>query len=511
MSLLYVFVVGCSLALLFTVMFYALRNLDIPGSKAYVLQIVFVTIWAIGSLLEMYSNTEQQMLFWRNFEQIGVFLLPVACVYFAIDYAGYDRLKRFLPYLLILPIIAILLIFTDSYTHWMRTGYSVTYSSLFGNALSVHQTTLGVILVAYNYILVFMALITLFVFSRQVSRSQRGQILLVLFATALVFILAFFKTAFLEGTRINLPIVTIYLPGALVLFYNLYKNKFFQLSPIAREKVFDVIDVGVVVAHNKGIVTDLNPYAKQILSDRMQLPQAAPGMPVCELFRAYPDWLQLLQSCEGGNLELAIQGTDTCFVEVRVFPLHHNSGRHIGTVTLLRDVTQLRNQESALRARAETDFLTSLLNRDSFMKEFTGLMRGSAGERPVSVLMMDLDKFKLINDTYGHDAGDKALKSVAYVLKATLRQDDAIARIGGDEFAAILPGVDRRAAVEIAARIIQSAEEYSVQIDPQTSIPLKLSIGICDNSSPVPAEEMLKQADKAMYIAKSKPEKYHSC
>ena len=194
-----------------------------------------------------------------------------------------------------------------------------------------------------------------------------------------------------------------------------------------------------------------------------------------------------------------------------MFPLHHNSGRHIGTVTLLRDVTQLRNQESALRARAETDFLTSLLNRDSFMKEFTGLMRGSAGERPVSVLMMDLDKFKLINDTYGHDAGDKALKSVADVLKATLRQDDAIARIGGDEFAAILPGVDRRGAVEIAARIIQSAEEYSVQIDPQTSIPLKLSIGICDNSSPVPAEEMLKQADKAMYIAKSKPEKYHSC
>jgi hypothetical protein len=131
-----VFVVGCSLALLFTVMFYALRNLDIPGSKAYVLQIVFVTIWAIGSLLEMYSNTEQQMLFWRNFEQIGVFLLPVACVYFAVDYAGYDRLKRFLPYLLIIPVIAILLIFTDSYTHLMRTGYTVTYSNLFGNALS---------------------------------------------------------------------------------------------------------------------------------------------------------------------------------------------------------------------------------------------------------------------------------------------------------------------------------------------------------------------------------------
>ena len=509
MSLLYVFVVGCSLALLFTVMFYALRNLDIPGSKAYVLQIVFVTIWAIGSLLEMYSNTEQQMLFWRNFEQIGVFLLPVACVYFAIDYAGYDQLKRFLPYLLILPIIAIILVFTDSYTHWMRTGYTVTYSSLFGNALSVHQTTLGVILVAYNYILVFMALLTLFVFSRQVAKSQRGQVLLVLFATALVFILAFFKTAFLEGTRINLPIVTIYLPGGLVLFYNLYKNKFFRLSPIAREKVFDVIDVGVVVTHSNGVVTDLNPYAKQIMSRCMQLTQPAPGIPAKDLFRAYPEWVQLLQSCESGTLELAIQSTDTCYIEVRVFPLHNSSNRAIGTVTLLRDVTQLRNSELELRVRAETDYLTSLLNRESFMKEFEDLMRDSENGRPISVLMMDLDKFKMINDTYGHDAGDQVLKAVADVLKATLRQDDAIARIGGDEFAAVLPGVERNSATDIAARIIESANEQFVQIDPKTSIPLKLSIGISDNSSPQSAEEMLKQADRAMYIAKDKPEKYH--
>ena len=511
MALFYVFVVGCSLALLFTVMFYALRNLDIPGSKAYVLQIVFVTIWAVGALLEMFSKTEQQMLFWRNFEQIGVFLLPVACVYFAVDYAGYDRLKRFLPYLLILPIIAILLIFTDSYTHWMRTGYTVTYSTLFGNALSVHQTILGVMFVAYNYILVFLALITLFVFSRQVAKSQRGQILLVLFATALVFILAFFKTAFLEGTQINLPIVTIYLPGGLVLFYNLYKNKFFQLSPIAREKVFDVIDVGVVVTHSKGIVTDLNPFARQIMSSYMNLPQPAPGMHVSDLFSAYPEWVQLLQTCGSGKLELEVLNAEPCYIEVRVFPLYNNSGRSIGTVTLLRDVTQLRNQETALRARAETDSLTSLLNRDSFMKEFEGLMKESASETPVSVLMMDLDKFKRINDTYGHDAGDKVLKSVADVLKATLRQDDTIARIGGDEFAAVLPGVDRKGAMEIASRIIQSAEECSAWIDSITRIPLKLSIGICDSASPLSAKEMLKLADKAMYIAKGKPEKYHSC
>jgi diguanylate cyclase (GGDEF)-like protein len=121
---------------------------------------------------------------------------------------------------------------------------------------------------------------------------------------------------------------------------------------------------------------------------------------------------------------------------------------------------------------------------------------------PLSVLMMDLDKFKAINDTYGHDAGDRVLVSVAEVLRATLRQGDAIARIGGDEFAAVLPNVDKQEAALIADRIIQSASEHSTAVDAQNSIPLKLSIGICDNSEAISADEMLKRADKAMYAAK---------
>ena len=509
MALFYVFIVGSSLALLFTVLFYALRNPDVAGSKAYAFQIVFVTIWSIGSLLEMLSTTEAEMLLWRNFEQIGVFLLPVACVYFAVDYAGYDRLKKYLPALLILPVVAILLIFTDSYTHLMRTSYTVTYNNLFGNALSVKQTLLGVLLVSYNYILVFMALITLFVFSRQVSKSQRGQVLLVLFATGLVFVLAFFKTAFLEGTKINLPIVTIYLPGGLILFYNLYRNKFFQLSPIAREKVFDVIEVGIVVTHSSGNITDMNPCARSILLSCTPITQPLLGMDVREVFPAYPEWVQLMLTCASGTLELEIENEETCYIEIRVFPLQANGGRSIGAVTLLRDITLLRKQEIALRARAETDFLTSLMNRDSFLKEFDRMIEehGAAGSQ-VSVLMMDLDKFKLINDTYGHDAGDQVLKSVADVLRTTLRHNDAIARIGGDEFAALLPDVDRQGAAEIADRIIQSAGEQFVLVDAQASVPLKLSIGICDNTEFSSAEDMLRQADKAMYLAKNTPAKH---
>lgn len=504
MSLLYIFIVSLSLTLLFTVMVYALRNREIPGSKAYVLQIVCVTIWSLGSLFEMLSQTEQSMLFWRNFEQVGVFLIPVACLYFAIDYAGYDRFKKYIPLLSIIPVISILLIFTDSYTHLMRSGYTVSYNPLFGNALSVKQTLLGMILVSYNYFLVLISLFTLWAFSRKVSHSQRKQVLLVLFATALVFLLAFIKTLFFEGTAFNLPVVTMYLPGGLILFYNLYRNKFFQLSPIAREKVFDVIEIGIVVTQDNGVVVDINPCARQIMQSCLNAETPSQGMDICETFQAYPEWISFLEQNAQGTLEIEIPGEDVCFVEIRVYPLQSNSGRPIGAVSLLRDVTQLRQQESALRTRAETDFLTSLMNRDRFLRELHSMMKDNADSgTPVSVLMMDLDKFKAINDTYGHDAGDRVLISVAEVLRATLRQGDAIARIGGDEFAAVLPNVDKLEAAMIAQRIIQTAGERLIAVDAQTSVPLKLSIGICDNSETNSAGEMLKRADKAMYAAKS--------
>ena len=267
--------------------------------------------------------------------------------------------------------------------------------------------------------------------------------------------------------------------------------------------MFDVIEIGIIVTQNKGVVVDINPFARQIMHSCLNFEPASPGMDICETFQVYPEWVSLLEQNAYGTLEIQVQGTDDCFVEIRVYPLQSNSGHSIGAVSLLRDVTQLRKQEFTLRTRAETDFLTSLMNRDRFLREFHSLMNdNNVAKMPVSVLMMDLDKFKSINDAYGHDAGDRVLVAIADVLRATLRQGDAIARIGGDEFAAVLPNVGKHDAAVIAERIIQTAGERLVAVDAQTSVPLKLSIGICDNSETSSADEMLKRADQAMYAAK---------
>lgn len=504
MSIAYIFLVGSALAFLFIVAIYAIHNRTVTGAKAYILQIVCVTIWSIGSLLEMLSQSEHQMLLWRNIQQIGVFLIPVACVYFAVDYAQYNNLKKYIPLLLIVSVSAILLIFSDEKTHLMRTGYLISYSPFFGKALSVHQTLLGKLLVTYNYLLALISLVILFIFSRQVSRALRRQVWFILIATGLVFVLGFLKSAFLEGTSINIPIVIIYLPGSIILFYNLFQNNLFRVSPIAREKVFDVVEMGILVTDASGMIADINPFAAHMLHPTFEITEHIGGKPVDTVFASFPDWLNQIKQNTVGEVELHLLQPREHYIQIRVYPLLSGKDVYVGSVSIMSDTTADRLQEFALKAKAETDSLTGLLNRESFQEAFAAQFRQCTRTGSFfSVLMMDLDKFKNINDTYGHDTGDRVLVAFAELLKAALRHEDSVARLGGDEFVALLPGIAKREATEIANRILRSAKAEKVSCGSESGIPLVVSIGICDNVCAASEDAILKAADQAMYLAKN--------
>lgn len=504
MSIAYIFIVGSALVFLFIIATYANQNRTIAGSKAFIAQIICISIWSIGSLLEMLSQTEQGMLFWRNIQQIGVFLIPVACVYFSIDYAQYHKLRKYIPLLLIVSVSAIVLIFTDSKLHLMRTGYLVSYSPFFGKALSVQQTLLGKLLVTYNYLLALISLVILFIFSRQVSRALRRQVWFILIATGMVFVLGFLKSAFIEGTSINIPIVIIYLPGSIILFYNLFKNNFFRVSPIAREKVFDVVEMGLIVTDATGMIADINPFAIQLLRSPFGIEQRIDGMRMDTVFAEFPDWLAQTKQNVVSEVELHLSHPDEYFIHIRIYPLQSSKGVFLGSVSIMSDVTAVRQQEFALKTKAETDSLTGLLNRESFLLEFSVQLQKSAlSGVPVSLLMMDLDKFKSINDTYGHNMGDHVLSAYADLLRKVLRSEDIVARLGGDEFVALLPGIAKREAIEIANRILLYAKDERVLNETGTSIPLVVSIGVCDNAGNATADVILECADQAMYRAKN--------
>ena len=262
--------------------------------------------------------------------------------------------------------------------------------------------------------------------------------------------------------------------------------------------------MGIIVTDNLGMIVDKNPFASELLGIKFGIQKPLIGMKLSEIFGAYSQWMKLVENYATGETEIEITGDNHYYIDVKVYPLHSQQKTPVGAVTIMRDVTDIRMAESILKTKAQTDSMTGLLNKESFMTEFSNRLKESKiSKMKLSVLMMDLDKFKGINDTYGHDSGDRILVTFSEVLKNVLRQEDVIARMGGDEFAAILPGADRKKAMEIANRILKIASEKVVWLEAETSVCISTSIGICDNESVETADEMLKFADYAMYQAKN--------
>ena len=506
MEFLYIFMISLSLAILGVLFVQAIKRRSFAGAKPFMAQIIFVVIWSISALFELWASGEKEMLLWRNVQQIGIFCVPVTCVYFAAEYGQYTKWKRYLPLFWIVPAAALALIFTDEAHHIMRVSYVVEANRFFGKALMVTSTPAGLAFVAYNFCLVAITLIMLGLFAAKVARKLRRQVILIMVSFFLVFGFAFLKTAWLEKAGINIPIVTIYLPSSILLFYNLFRHRMFMITPIARDKVFDIIEQGIIVTDDTGMIVDRNPYAMYLMKKFFGIDREPLGCTMSGVFSGYPEWVEHMEGNIPGKLEVQapLKDTGMLYVRINIYPLLSESRQLIGMVSLLRDITARRLQEYELRTRANMDSLTGLLNRCGFMAAFNQSLddaRESGGT--VSVLMIDLDMLKPINDTYGHFSGDKVLLSIAEMLRGSLRQQDAIGRIGGDEFAAVLPGTACAGAMQIAERIRMEAQQMCIEMENGQTIHVTISVGVCGNTGhDGGAEELLKLADKAMYEAK---------
>ncbi|MFA7607104.1 MAG: diguanylate cyclase [Rhodocyclaceae bacterium] len=193
------------------------------------------------------------------------------------------------------------------------------------------------------------------------------------------------------------------------------------------------------------------------------------------------------------------------WVRVRA-ELHHDAdGRLTYALGTAQDITEHKQQEQALHHLATTDSLTGLPNRRQFIERL-GVELGRTqrfGSR-AALLMMDIDHFKQVNDMHGHAAGDAVLRHFARIARDTLRKIDLIGRLGGEEFAALLPGTDADGALLLAERLRQAIAS-SPCISPYADDPIRitLSIGItvlspADRNS----DEALNRADHALYRAK---------
>jgi diguanylate cyclase (GGDEF)-like protein len=155
-----------------------------------------------------------------------------------------------------------------------------------------------------------------------------------------------------------------------------------------------------------------------------------------------------------------------------------------------------------VRRQATTDELTGLVNRRRFIEALTTELERTRPFAPLSVVLADLDDFKHINDDYGHQCGDRALQSFGQLLREHVRDFDVAARLGGEEFAVLLPQTKADAAAAVAARMRATLADTRIPVAQGAEVRLTASFGIAESTPDQTTDELLRRADDALYAAK---------
>ncbi|MDO9244417.1 MAG: sensor domain-containing diguanylate cyclase, partial [Rhodocyclaceae bacterium] len=220
--------------------------------------------------------------------------------------------------------------------------------------------------------------------------------------------------------------------------------------------------------------------------------------------QAYQDSLQTRQPYEITHRLLMADGR-VKHVHERGKTDYDTAGQPLRSIGTVQDVTERVELEHELRAQAQVDYLTGLANRRHFIQQGeVELARTLRFGRPLSLLMLDIDNFKAINDIHGHRAGDAALQMLAAHCRDALREIDIIGRIGGEEFAIILPETDGAGASLVAERLRESIARQTLTTEKGATLGMTVSIGIATLAGGGAArlDDLLSQADTALYEAK---------
>lgn len=290
-------------------------------------------------------------------------------------------------------------------------------------------------------------------------------------------------------------------------------EKELQIEKQLAEITLHSIGEAVITTDKYSNVVSINPVAEQLTGWTFA---AAKGHKLESIFTLFEEGSQrkisspiadaistgnIMQSAY--NVQLGSSQGQSCAIEYTAAPIRGNEGEIYGGILIFRDVTEVRSLAAQISYQASHDTLTGLVNRNEFeLRLKQALSNARAENQDYALCYIDLDQFKVINDTCGHAAGDELLKQIASRLKTLVRESDTLARLGGDEFGVLLDGCTLAKAREIAEKILVAIRGIRFAWE-NKSFELGASIGVVPiNALSGNLTNVMSAADTACYEAK---------
>lgn len=497
MSDIYPTILTVSSSIIFFVLaMYARHYLKSPGGTPFFIAMLLFSSLGVFSFFELLVSGLEAKIIFRNLQQIPLLITPVLIYSSVLEFIGRNTKTVFKQSIgLSLPIIVYwILIFTDQWHHLIRNQITVVPYGQFEQT-SVDPTPLSILFLLYARLIAILSIGMLIAQLKHVSILNRRQYYILILAAMIPFITTWIPDS--AAIKVNTAIASI--PMALLYFYALFKYKFLRVHPVANDKIIEHIKEGIVVVDYNDIITQMNPAATTILSRLTHSKeQVKAGVRFPKLVAQTTNLLSFYLQQNEQEKELLLGNHYYNVARIKVA----FSKKNQGALIIFTDITDRKRYEAYLVRRANIDGLTDLYNRQYIQEICERLL---AENKEIVFLLLDIDYFKTINDTYGHPFGDQVLKRFSLCLRSVVKDKGVVGRIGGEEFAVLLSNVSINEAIKVADELQREIRSlYIWNKGEQESIRLTASIGMAANHS----EELLytslfKRADEALYQAKN--------
>ncbi|MDR3122356.1 MAG: diguanylate cyclase [Treponema sp.] len=449
-------------------------------------------IYALGFLLQHLSSNKAELLQGGRVQYLGAVFVSPMLLFFIMDFCDVKQRLWFIVLILIIPVTTVILVFTYPF-NGIYFGES-SFTSDPAPLLIFSGSVFRIIYFIYSYSLMLAAFIICLVYRSKRDPLFKKHSINILIALAIP-MLGNLLTAFLKLIPIDLTSAFASIMGTIIA-YTLVFTGIFQIAPLAREEIVENMQDGFILIGPSGGFLDANRAAKRLFP---ALEYATTGLSMADMGTILWDSDgRLLQefsvATESGEKHYRVSKNDIMY-----------EGRSICTCITIYDNTSLRKLMDEITQMAEHDGLTNLLNRRAFCrdaeKKCDELLRYGG---KAFLMVLDIDYFKKVNDTYGHLAGDEVLRSVSRTLLKRFRKTDMVCRYGGEEFCVFLLSLTGEKVAEIAEEYRRQVEHLPILFE-EKIIRVTVSIGIAEFPSPTEQTltALISRADAALYNAKS--------
>ncbi len=531
-----------------------IRREEAPATRPFTLLMGAIALHAAAGAIGTASVARSAIVFWATVEV--VLFSAVTALFFTFSLHFTDRgqwIARRRWKIWLIPCFNIGLAMSNRWHHWLWTDFVPVTDS---HVLDFQNGPVHFWLAAWSYIYMITGTLLVVRKALRVEKIYRRQAAMVVLGAIAPAVAGSLYLVDIVPPGINLLPMSFLFTG-IVYVFSLLRFRLFDVLPIARDKLIENMSDSVLVLDGDDRVIDMNPAAwifTQRIAPVKEQSDARPtpylGQPVNQVFQGCPSLLKyckadcstevLINICQHPPLHIALQLTilsDTKALKALLQTRRHQ--KPSGKLLVIRDVTDVYETQAALKQtnitqhqtqkvlsrtnkilldrllkiealqtqlkeQATRDSLTNLFNRryfdEALFSEFTKARRSHT---PLSVLLVDLDNFKSINDTYGHQAGDHVLQTFASIMRQQVRISDIASRYGGEEFILAMPGMTFAKALQRAEKLRTIIKETKIEYK-GSLIQVTISGGVgalpewCGNQ-----EGLISAVDKALYAAKT--------